>query len=39
MLAYNRPGKGGANMAYTESDLPEAASGAKCDVYDCLIRV
>ena len=39
IFAHNRRGKGDANRAYrpTQSDSPGTASGAKSDVYDCLV--
>jgi len=37
MFAHNQPGKGDADGAYTQSDSPRAALGAKSDVCDCLV--
>jgi len=39
MFAHNRPGKGDASRAYTQSDSPGAAPGAKSDVQDCLLNM
>jgi len=38
-FAHNRPGKGDASRACTQSDSAGAELGAKSDVYSCLIWV
>jgi len=39
MFAHNRPGKGDANMAYTQTYSPGAAPQAKSDDSDCLVKL
>ena len=37
MFCHNQLGKGDASRVYTQSDSPESRTGAKSDVYDCLV--
>jgi len=38
MFAHSRPSKGGASRAYIQSDSPGGCTGAKSDVYDCIVN-
>jgi len=37
VLAHNRPGKGEVNTVHIHSDSPGVSTGAKSDIYDCLV--
>jgi len=39
MFGHNWPGKGDTNGELIESDSPGGRTGAKSDVYDCLLIV